>query len=267
MTRLVHLTDLHFGLHRADFVAPLQSAIRASAPDLVVVSGDLSQRARRPQFLAAMAFIHNLGRPFLVIPGNHDIPLYNLFARLLRPFGRYRATVGTQLTPVLDLGELRIFGTNTVDPFRWRGGVIRNAEIDRICAALQGGGSNVTNVLVAHHPFEVPAGFERGETRGASAALDRLAEAGLHVLMTGHLHHWSTGLGISPDTSQRVFQMQTGTALCARPQERYHGFTVMDFDARHLTITRSFVNGTGLGFDPQPLTRFAYHGGRWHAAD
>lgn len=266
MTRLVHLTDLHFGLHRAELVGPLREAIRANTPDLVVVSGDLTQRALQGQFAEAMAFLRGLDLPLLVIPGNHDVPLYNPFARLFTPFGPYRAGVARDMTPVAQIGRLRLFGTNTADPLQWRGGKTRGAEIDGICRALLDGPVGVTNILVAHHPFEEPPGFARGETRGARAALEKLAEAGLHVLLTGHLHHWVIGLGVTDDSPRAVFQMQTGTALCARAQERDHGVAVMAFDADGLSVTPWIVNEAILRFEPSADTAFAYRDGGWWRA-
>lgn len=263
MTRLVHLTDLHFGLHRSDLVGPLCDAIRHNRPSLVVVSGDLSQRALRAQFTAAMTFLRGLDLPFLVIPGNHDLPFYNPVARLFSPFGPYRAGVAENLSPALRADGLRLFGITTADPLQWRGGKIRARQIDRICHAMQDGPPGATNILVAHHPFEEPPGFDRGETRGARAALDKLAQAGLHVLMTGHLHHWVVGLGITEHTSRPILQMQTGTALCARAQERDHGMTVMDFDADRLSITPWIINEATLHFEARATATFVFRKGNW----
>lgn len=265
MTRLIHLTDLHFGLHRADLVEPMLDEIRAINPDLVVVSGDLTQRGLAPQYAQAMAFLRSLGLTFMVIPGNHDIPAYNPLMRMLAPFAPFRQGASDDLTPALRVGSLRLFGINTVDQFRWRRGRVRTAQIDRICQALRDGPDNVTNILVAHHPFEEPPGFQRGETRGARVAMERLAEAGLHVILSGHLHHWVAGLGIAGRTTRPLLQMQTGTALCSRARERDHGFALMDFDADWLTVTPWIVNEATLRFEPQARSAYARRDGQWHA--
>jgi len=264
MTRLIHLTDLHFGLHRTELVAPLQAAILSNYPDLVVVSGDLTQRALRPQFREGMGFVRSLGVPFVMVTGNHDLPVYNPVARLLNAFGPYRAGAMRDLTPTLQVGRLRLFGANTADPFRWRGGVARRAEIDGICRALKDGASDATNILVCHHPLVEPTGFERGETRGAEAAMTRLAEAGLHMVLSGHLHHWTTGLGILDQTPCPIFHMQTGTALCSRLGERDHGFAVMDFDGGGLAVTQWLANDQTLQFEPRRRSAFSRRDGRWH---
>ncbi len=263
MTRLIHLTDLHFGLHHSGLVAPLQHAVAANRPDVVVVSGDLTQRALSGQFEAAMRFLRGLGTPSMIIPGNHDLPVYNPFTRLFAPFAPYRAGAATDLAPALRIGPLRLFGANTAAPLKWRGGRVRQAEIDRICEALAGGGERTTNILVCHHPLVEPPGFQRGETRGAESALARLADAGIHVVLSGHLHHWTTGLGITDIAPCPIFHMQTGTALCAREGERDHGFAVMEFDGDGLVVTPWILDGAQQRFAPLPSRDFVRQDGGW----
>jgi len=265
MTRLIHLTDLHFGLHHEDLVARLHGAILSNRPDVVVVSGDLTQRALKRQFAEAMRFIRDLGTPFIVIPGNHDLPFFNPFARLLNPFGAFRAGAAPDLTPTLQIGSLRLFGANTADPFKWRGGIARIAEIDRICRSAGNSASDVTNILVCHHPLLEPPSFERGETRGAAAAMTKLADAGVRVVLSGHLHHWTTGLGIGNETSSAIFHMQTSTALSARIGERDHGFAVMDFEGDALSVAPWIINEASLQFEMQPWSRFTFRDAGWHA--
>jgi hypothetical protein len=265
MTRIVHLTDLHFGLERAELVPPLHEAILACHPDLVVVSGDLTQRARRGQFAQAMGFMRDLRLPVMVIPGNHDVPLYNLFARFLDPFGGFRRGAATDLTPMVQTGRLRLFGMNTADPFSWRRGIARKAEVDRVIRALRAGPPDAVNILVCHHPLEEPPGFERGETQGAAEAMTRLADAGLHLVLSGHLHHWSVGLGIGDGQSRRLFQMQTGTALCARAGERDHGFAVLDLWGSDLQVTPWIFDEAQGHFVAGPTQSFQRQDGYWRS--
>lgn len=263
MSRLLHLTDLHFGLHRTELVQPLRHAILGCRPDVVAVSGDLTQRALAGQFRTAMAFLDGLGVPVMVIPGNHDLPVYNPFARLLNPFGAYRRGASQDLTPVLKVGRFRLFGINTADPMRWRGGVARADEVARVCDAMRDCPQDVINILVCHHPLEEPPGFERGETAGAGAAAQKLGAAGLHVILSGHLHHWTIGLGIADEVGREVCQIQTGTALCGRIGERDHGFSVMDFDALALSVTPWLVDVAQGKFAPQPKSVFLHREGMW----
>lgn len=265
MTRLIHLTDLHFGLHHDDLVEPLRKAILANKPDVIVVSGDLTQRARAGQFRQAMAFVKGLGLEYMVIPGNHDLPFYNLFLRVLNPFAPYRKSASGNLTPRLQVGQLCLYGINTADPFRWRGGVARKAEIAKVCQAMRDGPAGATNILVCHHPLQEPQGFQRNETRHSDLAMDMLVEAGLDVVLSGHLHHWTTGLGLDGGAAKPIFQMQTGTALCARQGERDHGFAVMDFVGDRLMVTPWIVDVAAGQFQPDRAASFARTGGLWHA--
>lgn len=255
MTRIAHLTDLHFGMERAELVDPLTMALRAAAPDMVVVSGDLSHRARRAQFRAGMAFLRGLGLPFIVLPGNHDVPLFNLAARFLWPFGGWRWQVGHDLAPQAQVGPCRIVSANTADPFSWRRGVLRRGDLRRVAAGLEVGGDAV-NILACHHPLVEPPGFQRGETRGAAAALPDLVRRGVHVVLSGHLHHWDIGLGITPDQPQPLLFIQTGTALCGRHGEGDHGFSLLDIDGRDIGVTPWIVDENTLTYQPRAPLRF-----------
>jgi 3',5'-cyclic AMP phosphodiesterase CpdA len=263
MTRIVHLTDLHFGRERSELVQPLHLALRAVQPELVVVTGDLAHRARRGQFRQAMGFLHGLKLPFVTLPGNHDVPLYNVFARFLFPFRGWRSSVSKELTPQAKVGRLRIFAANTADPFRVRRGVLRRRDLSQITAELRNGPGNAINILACHHPFIEPPGFERGETRRAAWALPRLAHDGLQVILAGHLHHWSVGMGITPATPRKVLILQTGTALCARIGERDHGFSVLDFESEEIAITPWIVDEATVRFSPAAARRFARTDGCW----
>ncbi|RWR06586.1 metallophosphoesterase family protein [Paenirhodobacter populi] len=266
MTRLVHLTDLHFGRERADLVAPLQEAVRACAPDLVIVSGDLSHRARRAQFRRAMAFLRGLDLPFLTIPGNHDVPLFNLLARMLFPFRGYCRAVPGSMTPEAELGPLRIFSANTADPHSLRRGILRGRDLKRICAGMRRTPGDGVNILVCHHPLREPPGFERGETKGAAQALPQLQAAGLQIVLSGHLHHWAIGLGITPETPQPILQVQTGTALCGRVGETDHGFSVLDIRPGDVTVTPWLADEASC-FRPAAPHCYLRRDGLWHIAD
>src|SRR5690242_8777714 len=99
MRTILHLSDLHFGRTDPALIDPLLAAAREIAPDVVVVSGDLTQRARRAEFAAARAFLDALPSPQIVIPGNHDVPLYDVFSRFFRRLDRYQRTITEDLEP------------------------------------------------------------------------------------------------------------------------------------------------------------------------
>jgi hypothetical protein len=150
MTVLLQISDTHFGTERATVVDALTALARQQRPDLVVLSGDITQRARPAQFRAARAFTDRLGAPVLAVPGNHDIPLFDLWARLRSPYGRYSAAFGTDLEPGAPLSELLVVCVNTTRPWRHKDGEVSALQIDRVarrcgacrpCAAARGRGA------------------------------------------------------------------------------------------------------------------------------
>jgi 3',5'-cyclic AMP phosphodiesterase CpdA len=263
VTRLIHLTDLHFGQDRADLAEPMAAAIRALAPDLIIAGGDLTHRARAGQFARAMAWLGGLGAPVVAVPGNHDMPLFNLLARAVTPFGAFRSHAGPPAWPARRVGRAWVMAANTADPRVWRRGVFRGDDLTRLRAELAQAPAGTVPVLVAHHPLAEPDGFSKGETRGADQALPDLAARGLQVVLTGHLHHWTLGLDLAPDRPQAVLQVQTGTALCARPGERDHGFAQIDLDDAGLTVTPWVASGPA-GPHPGTALRVRRRAGLWH---
>jgi 3',5'-cyclic AMP phosphodiesterase CpdA len=128
MTRILHLSDIHFGAVDARLVQPLLALAHDLRPDATVISGDLTQRARPEQFTAARAFIDRLPGPVLCVPGNHDMPLHNLALRLVAPFARYRRAMGSELEPTVTLPGAVLQGVNTANPLVWKSGVLRPAS-------------------------------------------------------------------------------------------------------------------------------------------
>lgn len=195
MRRIVHLSDLHFGRADCRLEAPLLAAIGDLAPDLVVVSGDLTQRARHSQFAAARAFLDRLPAPVLSVPGNHDTPLDNLLVRFLAPFGRYRQHIATELEPLHRDAEMIVAGVNSVNRFAWQQGRIGRGRLARLSARLSGPpGAGQTapddplRVAVLHHPLEQSPDSHKRLMRGAGETLRALSDCGADLVLSGHLH-------------------------------------------------------------------------------
>ncbi|KKL76017.1 hypothetical protein LCGC14_2049130 [marine sediment metagenome] len=151
MSRLIHLSDLHFGKDRPDLLAPLLSAVNGYDPDLVIISGDLTQRAREKEYRAARAFIDRINAPVLSVPGNHDIPLHRPFTRFLTPWRYYRYWIDRDLTPVHEGPDFIAVGINTVDRFKWQTGKLGLRRLRRACRALSRGGENTLRIAVCRH--------------------------------------------------------------------------------------------------------------------
>jgi 3',5'-cyclic AMP phosphodiesterase CpdA len=217
VTTLAHLSDLHFGREDPAAVEALVEDVEALAPSLVVVSGDLTQRARRGEFARARAFLDRLAPPKLVVPGNHDVPLFDVARRFLSPLGRFRAQVSADLTPVWEDGEVLVVGLNTARSLTWKGGRVSLAQMEALRGRLCRGDPDRLHVLVAHHPFSPPEGRPREALVGrAAAALAALSGCGLDLVLTGHLHREFTGDLAGHTLARSALALHAGSAVSRR---------------------------------------------------
>jgi 3',5'-cyclic AMP phosphodiesterase CpdA len=243
MRTLAHLSDLHFGRVDKALLAPLARAVRAAEPHLVVVSGDLTQRARSAEFRDARRFLDTLGAPLLVVPGNHDVPLYNLFQRFFQPLDKYRRYVARDVEPAFIDEELAVVGVNTARSATFKGGRINAAQIARVRTRLATLGRDVTRVVVTHHPFDLPPGHgTRAIVGRARLAMQAFAACGADILLAGHLHASHAG-----DTAARydvsALFVQAGTATSVRGRGEANSFNVLRIDAPRVRIERFAWNG------------------------
>ncbi|MBL8561568.1 MAG: metallophosphoesterase [Gemmobacter sp.] len=241
MTRIVHLSDLHFGALAPGLEAPLTARIRALAPDLVVASGDLTQRARAVQFAQARAFLLGLGAPVLAVPGNHDMPLHRPLTRLLRPFRAWDRGWSPDREPVWQDDRVIVVGVNTADPYAWRRGVIRQRQLDRVGALLAQAGPRA-RVVVMHHPLEHLPGEDQPVMRGAALALAALPHLGAQMVLSGHIHVSHAG----PFTAAPglVF-VQAGTGLSHRRRTEANAFNLLDFSDGSVSVQTILADAEG----------------------
>lgn len=237
MTRLLQISDLHFGTVDQDLLVPLSQAIAEAEPDLVVMAGDFVQRARDPQFKQAADFMNGLGCPWLGVPGNHDIPLYNIPLRLIDPFRTYRRWISDALQPSADLENVRVLGLNTTDPLAHQRGRVAESDVERIATAISSAGRRRI-VVFAHHPFHQAPEVEKKLMVGASAALERWAECGPHIIMTGHLHQWLVEPFVSRKGANMTLQLHCGTGLSMRRRGHPNDFAIVDCADEGVDITR-----------------------------
>jgi 3',5'-cyclic AMP phosphodiesterase CpdA len=194
MRTIVHLSDLHFGRVNPSLLDPLLTVVRDVAPDVVAISGDLTQRARSYQFQQARSFLDALPKPQIVVPGNHDIPLHNLFARFLEPLTKYKLYITDDLQPVYEDEEVAIVGVNTARSLTFKGGRINETQVSRLREKFCSFGEEVVKVVVTHHPFDLPEGHHERDLVGrAQMAMTGLAECGADLFLAGHLHISHTG--------------------------------------------------------------------------
>lgn len=223
MTRLLHISDTHFGTEQPLVMQAFETHVKDHGADLVVFSGDITQRARRDQFASAQAFIKRIkdyGVPqVLTIPGNHDIPIYNLIARLFSPYGNYHRYIDRNLAPIFENDDALIIGLNTTHPIRRKDGKVTARQIEEVAERLRQCDPQKLRIVAAHQPFgAIVASDRRNLQIGARAALERWAAAGLDLVMGGHIHlpyvlaltTQYTGL------SKEIWGVQAGTTLSSR---------------------------------------------------
>ena len=221
MTVLLHISDTHFGTEEPAVVKALQALARAQAPDAVILSGDITQRARSAQFAAARAFCDSLGVDrLLTLPGNHDIPLYNVAARLFSPYAGYKACFGDELEPELEFGDVLVIGVNTTRPERHKDGEVSAAQINRVVKRLHGARREQLRVVVTHQPACVMRPEdEKDRLHGGEAAVQAWARAGADLVLGGHIHlPYVSDLCTRADagTPRPLYCIQAGTALSHR---------------------------------------------------
>lgn len=259
MTRILHLSDLHFGYERTELVQPLLDLVNAARADLVVVTGDLTHRGRSAQFAQAAAFLRQIEAPLIAVPGNHDIPLYKLADRMMRPYSRWRRAIARNLEPVGHVGAVRVQGVNSVDPMSWQRGIITPEQVDRV---LRGGDADCVNIAALHHPMQQRPEVDKALMKGAPEALARFEAQGVQLVLTGHLHIWSIG-AFQGAQGRPVLQLQAGTALCARPGDLQNEFATLDFDGPDLLVERHIAPMDQQGFRPPEQIRFTRRTGLW----
>lgn len=231
MSRIVlHLSDLHFGRIQPGLPEALLAAARSIAPDVVVVSGDLTQRAKKVEFLQARAFLDQLPFPRIIVPGNHDIPLHNLYARFVHRLSRFETYITDDLEPSHQDHEIAVFGVNTARSLTWKGGRINSRQIESLRTRLCETGPGVARIVVTHHPFEIPQGFHPHNVVGsARAALERWNDCGADLFLCGHLHvaDSTTTLDRYGHVGWRAIVVSAGTATSTRGRGAPNSFNAI----------------------------------------
>ncbi len=220
MSVLLQVSDPHFGTERAPVVAALECFVRAQAPDVLLLSGDITQRARRAQFAAARAFVDRLGVPVvLAIPGNHDIPLFDPLARLFWPYANQRRAFGDDLEPHYASPALLVLTVNTTRWWRHKGGVVSPAQVERVEQRLAAATPGQLRVVVTHQPVAVTRPEdETNRLHGHAAAVRRWAASGADLVLGGHIHlPFVLPLrSLYPDLARELWAVQAGTAVSSR---------------------------------------------------
>lgn len=239
--KLFLLSDLHFGKARPELVPPLLNCISENAPDLVVIAGDFVQRARASQFSEARAFLDRLQFPWVAVPGNHDIPLFNIFTRLFAPRSIYRRWIAENTEPLRVTDTAVIAGIDTTYRLHHQTGYVRTVQIERIAELIERYSHSRTVIVVAHHPFHQAEDIEKKLMKGAPFALQRWADAGRHVILSGHLHRWTVEPFVTRKNQSMTLQVHCGTGLSTRLRGEPNECAVIDVAADQIRIQRHMV--------------------------
>ena len=269
MTKLIHLSDLHFGAHDDKLVAAVESRIDDEKPDLVVISGDFTQRARTDQFEQACAFLTRVrerGHDVLAVPGNHDIPLYDVLRRFLSPLTRYRKYIDETLCPFHEIAGAgaAVLGVNTARSATFKDGKISHEQIAFIRETFERVDSSVPRVLVTHHPiFALPTGDGMGKPiDNQGDVLDMIGTLGVDILLAGHNHrasHQDSADFVTKSTVALV--IQAGTATSTRVRGENQSFNIIELDGETVKVT--LVGWKDVDFENGDPAHFTRKDGRW----
>jgi 3',5'-cyclic AMP phosphodiesterase CpdA len=271
MARIAHLSDIHFGANDMKIVDAVTAWVEARRPDLVIISGDLTQRAKVEQFQGAAAWFNRLrqsGHTVLVIPGNHDIPLYDVFRRFGAPLRRYKRYISTELCPWFENDQVAVLGINTARSLTFKDGRINRDQLKMIRSRFAAVAAEKTRILVTHHPlFAMPIGRggELSEAVGRHEdAVTAVCDAGVHIALAGHFHKtYADSARKMVEKAGRALVIQAGTATSTRLRNNEpQSFNWIHAHANN-RIELQVIAWRGAGFERGDHVEYSYDDGQW----
>jgi 3',5'-cyclic AMP phosphodiesterase CpdA len=261
MRTIAHISDLHFGRTDAAVLADLEHALQSLKPDLIAVSGDLTQRARSHEFKAAARFLKSLPQPQVIVPGNHDVPLYNAAARWLWPMANYRRYIGDIAYARYADDEIAVLGLNSARSLTFKNGRVNKEQVARACAWFGEMANSATRIVVTHHPFALPPTDTNPAIGRAKMALAAFADCKVDIVLSGHLH--ATG-AVTSDTvyagPHTALLVQAGTATSSRRRHEANAFNLLRISDEGIAIEH---HGWSRGFSPLSTEHFRRGAGGW----
>jgi 3',5'-cyclic AMP phosphodiesterase CpdA len=264
MKKIVHISDLHFGTEEKTISEGLITDINQLSPDLVVVSGDLTQRARTSQYKAAKEYLEKIYSKKIIVPGNHDIPLFDIFRRFVLPLKRYKKFITSNMCPLYKDDEIAVLGINSARSLTWKNGRISAGQIKEIEKTLCEIDNNIFKVIVTHHPFIPPPGDPGIDLVGRSAkALVVIDECMVDLLLAGHIHHGYSGdvRPFYPNSKKSVISVQAGTAISNRIREEPNAFNFISITKNFFTVEIKVWNGEQ--FNKEKLISYKKEDDEW----
>lgn len=248
--RFAHLSDIHFGGENVEAVAGSRDWIAENAPDLTLITGDVTREGLRTEFEAAQAWIGSLASPTLVVPGNHDTPYLNLFKRLFAPWGRYERYFGPASEEAHRQDGVAVASVNTARGVQlranWSKGAIARRQVAAAIGSLMASPADTLRIVACHHPLiEMIGAPMSGKVHGGRAAADAFAQAGVDLVLTGHVH--APFALPYPGGDGRTWAVGAGT-LSVRERGVPPSFNCIEVEAECITCTA--LAWSGSRFDP-----------------
>lgn len=266
MRTIVHISDLHFGRSDPQLVDPLIQTIRNLNPNLIAVSGDLTQRARSHEFEEARGFLDSFPQPKIVVPGNHDVPLYNIYDRFFRPLDKFRRYITEDPHPAFADNQMIVIGVSTARSLVVKGGRINQQQLTHVKEKFCALPDEAVKILVTHHPFDLPSGHDDSDLVGrAEMAMAGLAQCGADLFLAGHLHVSHTG-----NTAKRyrieghsALVVQAGTAISSRGRGEANSFNLIRIEHPEIVVERFGWISASDGFSQVNEERFLHSAEGW----
>jgi 3',5'-cyclic AMP phosphodiesterase CpdA len=247
MRTLAHISDLHFGTEIPEIVAGLRQTIHDLKPDLIIVSGDLTRRAKPAEFGKARDFLQQLGAPWIAVPGNHDIPLYDVAGRFISPLTRFETYISDNLDPFVNDEEIAVLGINTARSLTWKNGRISFKQMQLIRTRFCSVPSAIFKILVTHHPLLPPPGRDIGSVVGHAAAMFmRVQGCSPDLALAGHFHASYSGGSHTVFTAQEgsILVIQAGTATSRRVRVEKNAFNLIQIEYGTVVLAVHMWDGT-----------------------
>ena len=237
--KIIHISDLHFGTHIPDIYHSLLDIIQSKEPDLVLISGDFTQRASKEEFEVSQSFMGALKSPVFCIPGNHDIPPYPLYERFFHPYRRYKRYIAHDLCPEWDNEDIALIGLNSarrmLPHWNWANGMVSSAQREKANRFFEAQSQEKWRVCTFHHPVHKIDDMPLNVTVfGHRKTKEMLHKNKVDLVLTGHVHHAS--INILGDQEHKTVYLSASTAVSSRLRAQENGFNEITFSGEKMKI-------------------------------
>lgn len=219
--KIFHISDLHFGMHHEFIIKHFLKDLDEIKPDVILISGDITHRATVVQYQAFVSFLEKLCPVVCMVPGNHDIPLYNFIERMLYPYKKYTTYIEPKLSAEFENNSVRILGVNSVNPYRIKDGTLDSKTLQYIKEYFEPS-FNGLNILFFHHNFNYLEGLHK-PLENYQKFLNYLKESTIDIVCTGHLHYANVNI-IEKNNTKSSILLHAGSLLCKRSRDGLNSY-------------------------------------------